>query len=92
MPAYNARLRPKELFGLPLWGVVCALVTLVFGFMALIIPVLVVKIILGLFAAVALVVMFVLFALGEDVAFMRVRWLAKREAQGVTYEVGSAPL
>lgn len=88
MPAFNARLRPKELFGLPLYGVISGLVALACGFMAMTFPVLVVKLVLGLITLIALFAMFVIFALGDELAFVRVRLLSKKEAQAVTYEVG----
>lgn len=88
MPAFNARLRPKELFGLPLVGVISGLVTLACGFMAMTIPLLAVKILLGVITVLALFTMFVIFALGDELAFVRVRLLSKKESQDVTYEVG----
>ncbi|ALP54961.1 hypothetical protein Tel_17040 (plasmid) [Candidatus Tenderia electrophaga] len=88
MPAFNARLRPKELFGLPLQGVISGLVALASGFLALTFPLLPVKILLGLVALLAFGAMIVLFALGEELAFLRVRWLAKRERHAITYEAG----
>ncbi len=88
MPAFNARLRPKELFGLPLWGVISGLVALACGFMAMVFPVMVIKVLMGLIAIVAFVAMVIMFALGEELVFLRVRLLSKKEDRDVTYEVG----
>ncbi len=88
MPAFNARLRPKDLFGLPVWGVISGLIALACGFMAMVFPVVAVKVLLGLIAVAALIAMFALFALGEELVFLRVRLQAKREDNSLTYEVG----
>ncbi len=87
MPAYNARLRPKELFGLPLWGVVCGIGALSAGFMALVLPWVLVKVLMAVVGALFFAVMVALFALGEDVAFMPVRFMAARERQRRPAEV-----
>lgn len=88
MPAFNARLRPKELFGLPVLGVISGLIALACGFMAMVFPVVAVKVLLGLIAVGALIAMFAMFALGEELVFLRVRLQAKREERVLTYEVG----
>ncbi|KAF0190543.1 MAG: hypothetical protein FD165_2624 [Gammaproteobacteria bacterium] len=89
MPAYNARLRPKELFGLPLWGVISGLVALVCGFMALVLPWLSLKVLLGLAGMGFFIGMTAIFALGDDVAFLSVRLRATRERNGRPAEVNT---
>lgn len=86
MSAFNARLRPKEIFGLPLYAVGAAAMMLPAWVMAVLIPVLGLKILFGLMGAVLLVLSIFMLTVGHDLPFLRMNWLSRIENHAVTAE------
>lgn len=88
MSAFNARLRPKAIFGLPLYSVASATLMLPLISLAILVPVTVIKILLGLAGLVCLGGAIFFLVVGDELPFLRVRWQARQEAGSVTTETG----
>jgi len=69
MSAFNKRLQPKEIFGVPMWAAIACLIALIFGVLSLIIP-FIVKLVTIPVAVGALLVAAVAFWFGEDIPFV----------------------
>jgi hypothetical protein len=89
MSAFNARLRPKAIFGLPLYAVASATLMLPLVTLAILIPVTALKVVLGMLGLVCLIAALVCLMLGDELMFLRVRWCAWREDGCVTAETGT---
>ena len=89
MSAFNARLRPKAIFGLPLYAIASATLMLPLVTLALLVPVTGLKIVLGLLGLVCLIAALFFLILGDELVFLRIRWCAWREDGCVTAETGS---
>lgn len=74
MPAFNARLRPKEFFGLPLYAVGTAILLLLTLFPLFVSDALWLKIVLAVVALLLFVVMVIIIALGDDFQLLSVRF------------------
>lgn len=86
MSAFNARLRPKEMFGVPLFTVGCVTLAIPCGAMALLLPL---SWLSGVFLALAVVLVLlalIFLVLGAERVFLTVRLCAWREARSVTVE------
>jgi len=82
MPAFNARLRPKEFFGLPLYAVGTAILLLLTLFPLLVSEALWLKILLSVVALFLFVLTVIIVALGEDFQMLSIRFrhIADRNA------------
>ena len=74
MPAFNARLRPKEFFGLPLYAVGTAILLLLTLFPLFVSDALLLKIVLSVVALILFVVTVILIALGDDFPLLSTRF------------------
>ncbi|KAF0190502.1 MAG: hypothetical protein FD165_2670 [Gammaproteobacteria bacterium] len=86
MSAFNARLRPKEIFGIPLYAVGCALLFLPAAALATLIAIPAIKVVCGVLAVVALVAAAFFLVVGADLPFLRVMLQANSEDRCVTAE------
>src|SRR3989304_10619613 len=89
MSAFNARLRPKAIFGLPLFALASATLRLPLVTLALLVPVTGLKIVFGVTGLACLVAALFFLILGDELVFLRIRWCAWREDGCVTTETGS---
>lgn len=86
MPAFNARLNPKELFGMPMLGVLGALVALVFGVLSMMLP-LPLNLFAGVVALAGLVFSGLVFVMGDDMQWLDVMLSARTEGKCITSEI-----
>lgn len=84
MGAFNRRLAPKELFGLPLLAVAGLVVALAFGLLALLLSVVFLKLLALLLALAGLLIAVFGFWLGADLPLRAVLWAAFQERHRVT--------
>lgn len=89
MSAFNARLRPKAIFGLPLYAIASATLMLPLATLAILIPVLGLKILLGLAGVACFLAALFFLIIGDELPFLRLKWCARQEAHCVTAETGS---
>lgn len=82
MPAFNARLRPKEFFGLPLYAVGTAVLTLLVLFPVLLTEMLWLRVVSGVVALLLSIVTVLIVALGDEFQLLSVRFqhIADRNA------------
>ncbi len=86
MGAFNARLRPKEIFGIPLYAVGCVLLFLPAAALTVLISVTALQVFCGLLALAALVGAVFFLVIGADLPFVRVMLQANNEDRCVTAE------
>jgi len=86
MSAYNARLQPKEIFGLPLYAVGAVTVLLPMIALAVLVPVFLLKLLFGMLALASLVAAVFFLVVGNELPFLRLVWLARHEDRSVTAE------
>lgn len=88
MSAFNRRLQPKEMFGMPLTAVLGLVGALIFGVLALLLPA------LSLLLTIPLLLLCVgitvaSFWLGDELPFLPVMLASRRERHATTREVWS---
>ena len=88
MSAFNARLRPKEIFGLPLYAVGAAMVMLPAAALTILISVMALKVLFGGLGFLALTAAVFFLVVGRELPFVRLYWQARSEDGAVTVEAG----
>lgn len=86
MSAFNARLRPKEVFGIPLYAVGSVLLFLPAAALTVLVSIPLIKLVCGALALLALGAAVFFLVVGSDLPFLRVMLQAHREDRCVTAE------
>lgn len=86
MSAFNARLKPKEIFGLPIYAVFCVTVLLPSVALAVLVPFTVLKIVFGILGVISLFGAIIFLLLGSEITFFRLRLMSRSEMNCVTSE------
>jgi len=86
MPAFNARLKPKMLFGFPLTAIIGFLVALASGLLFFLLPVLLLNVLTAVLFTYGLLLASVSLFYGEDLKFLGVKRLSKVDAQADSVE------
>lgn len=81
MSAFNARLSPKEILGLPALSVMAAVILLASGMFSLLAPVMILKLLSALIALCSLITLIFALALGDKLVFLPVILCAYFEAK-----------
>lgn len=88
MSAFNRRLQPKEIGGMPLYAVLGLLGALIFGVVSLLLPTFFLLITLPLFLG-CLGIAVASFWIGDELPFLPVMLASRRERHATTREVWS---
>ena len=86
MTAFNQRLRPKRVFGLPIYTLLLLVLSLPFLVLGIIVQVIFLKILLCFAAGICALGGIVFFVLGDDLPFLYAMVLSNRENNNVTAE------
>lgn len=87
MPAFNARLKPKMLFGFPLTAIIGFIVALASGLLTFLLPMVLLNVLTGLLFVYGLVIAVVSLFYGEDLKFIGVKRLSRLDVSAGTVEV-----
>lgn len=88
MSAFNRRLQPKEMFGMPLAAVLGMVGALIFGVLSMLLPTFLLLITLPLLV-VCVVITVASFWVGDELPFLPVMLASRRERHATTREVWS---
>ena len=86
MTAFNGRLRPKRVFGIPVYALLLLMMALPLSILALLVDVVLLSILLFSLSVLSLLFAIFFFVLGDDAPFFHVFVLAKKENNNVTCE------
>ena len=86
MTAYNGRLKPKRVFGVPVYALLLLMIALPMSILGLLVDVALLSALLFSLSVVCLLLAIFFFVLGDDAPFFHVFILAKKENNNVTCE------
>ena len=87
MPAFNARLKPKMIFGFPLTAIIGFIVALASGLLTFLLPMMLLNVLTGILFVYGLVLAIVSMVYGENLKFLSIKRLSRQDRKSGTIEV-----